>query len=86
MEMGMYCNKCGNQLPDDSKFCIKCGANLDFANKPLECSNNHQDYSTSFSKQGTKYNANTETNHHLFLKKELSKKTKKHTSSFRSFL
>lgn len=29
----MFCNKCGNQLPDDSKFCNKCGANLDFAAK-----------------------------------------------------
>jgi hypothetical protein len=26
----MFCNKCGNRLPDDSKFCNKCGANLEF--------------------------------------------------------
>ena len=24
-----YCNQCGNRLPDDSKFCIRCGAKLD---------------------------------------------------------
>jgi len=24
----MFCNKCGNQIPDDSTFCGKCGANL----------------------------------------------------------
>lgn len=22
----MYCKKCGNQLPDDAAFCMKCGA------------------------------------------------------------
>ncbi|MCC8136181.1 MAG: zinc ribbon domain-containing protein [Ruminococcus sp.] len=25
----MICNKCGNQIPDGSKFCEKCGATLD---------------------------------------------------------
>ena len=24
----MYCFKCGNQLPDDAKFCANCGANV----------------------------------------------------------
>lgn len=27
----MFCNKCGSQLPDDSKFCNKCGASQDSA-------------------------------------------------------
>ena len=22
----MFCEKCGNQLPDDAKFCANCGA------------------------------------------------------------
>ena len=25
----MYCSKCGEKLPDDSKFCTKCGAAVD---------------------------------------------------------
>lgn len=25
----MYCMKCGNQIPDDSTFCDKCGATVD---------------------------------------------------------
>ena len=24
----MFCNQCGQQLPDGSRFCFKCGANL----------------------------------------------------------
>jgi uncharacterized RDD family membrane protein YckC len=26
----MYCSKCGEKLPDDSKFCTKCGAAVEF--------------------------------------------------------
>lgn len=25
----MYCKNCGNQLDDDSRFCDKCGTNVD---------------------------------------------------------
>lgn len=25
----MYCTKCGNKMPDNAKFCTKCGANFD---------------------------------------------------------
>ncbi|WP_427340507.1 zinc-ribbon domain-containing protein [Caloranaerobacter sp. DY30410] len=21
----MFCNKCGNEIPDDNKYCLKCG-------------------------------------------------------------
>lgn len=24
----MFCNKCGNEMPDDSKFCLKCGTKV----------------------------------------------------------
>ena len=24
----MYCPKCGNQISDNSKFCIKCGTKI----------------------------------------------------------
>lgn len=27
----MFCEKCGNQIPDDSKFCLNCGAQNDSA-------------------------------------------------------
>ena len=29
----MYCSKCGEKLPDDSKFCTKCGAAVRFEAK-----------------------------------------------------
>ena len=25
---GMFCHKCGTQLPEDTAFCFKCGANV----------------------------------------------------------
>jgi len=24
----MYCNKCGNEIPDESIFCNKCGSKI----------------------------------------------------------
>ena len=29
----MYCNKCGNEIKEDSKFCDKCGAKVDVEEK-----------------------------------------------------
>jgi len=26
----VYCTKCGHHNPDDSKYCVMCGASLDF--------------------------------------------------------
>ena len=31
-----YCTSCGNQLPDDAKFCIKCGAKQPMMEAPKE--------------------------------------------------
>lgn len=35
----MYCTTCGNEIPDDSKFCTRCGASVDYepesGNQPL---------------------------------------------------
>ena len=25
----MYCKKCGNEMPDNSEFCAKCGAKIE---------------------------------------------------------
>lgn len=30
---GMYCAKCGNQLPDDALFCTKCGAKVNIGDQ-----------------------------------------------------
>lgn len=30
----MFCHKCGHELPENSKFCPKCGVLLDFAKQP----------------------------------------------------
>ena len=32
----MYCNQCGLELPDNYKFCPKCGAEIMLENKPTE--------------------------------------------------
>ena len=31
----MFCNKCGNEIPTDSTFCVKCGAKLETA-QPIQ--------------------------------------------------
>ncbi|MFI3202385.1 MAG: zinc-ribbon domain-containing protein, partial [Eubacteriales bacterium] len=31
----MFCNKCGNQLEDNSKFCAKCGASRNVVQTPV---------------------------------------------------
>lgn len=30
----MYCTTCGNEIPDDSKFCTHCGASVDYTPEP----------------------------------------------------
>ncbi len=35
----MFCVKCGNELPDDAKFCSKCGAKTNVINDSLVCPN-----------------------------------------------
>ena len=35
----MYCVKCGQQIPDDSKSCVYCGADLQL--KKTGCDSNH---------------------------------------------
>jgi hypothetical protein len=32
----MFCENCGNQLPDDSKFCVNCGAKIEAADAAIE--------------------------------------------------
>ncbi len=32
----MYCNTCGNQLPDSARFCAKCGAAIAGAGVPVQ--------------------------------------------------
>lgn len=36
----MFCNKCGNQLPDDALFCDVCGARVNRAETPKEKTSN----------------------------------------------
>ena len=40
----MYCRKCGNQIPNDSLFCPKCGA--DVAEENDKVTNGEQDILT----------------------------------------
>ena len=44
----MFCNNCGNQLPDDAKFCNQCGANVVniIENTCLYCGNKLPDNAT----------------------------------------
>ena len=35
----MYCNKCGQQIPNDSKFCHKCGSAIKIDSDPLASDN-----------------------------------------------
>ena len=35
----MFCNKCGQQIPDDSKFCYKCGSAIKIDSEPLASDN-----------------------------------------------
>ena len=35
----MYCNKCGQQIPDDSKFCYKCGSAMKDDSSPVDSDN-----------------------------------------------
>ena len=32
----MYCTTCGKEIPDDSKFCIHCGATVDRTDESIE--------------------------------------------------
>ena len=32
----MFCRKCGTQLPEDSKFCLKCGATTSNSTSPSQ--------------------------------------------------
>lgn len=32
----MFCRKCGNEIPDDSEFCFKCGAKIELMDKDNE--------------------------------------------------
>lgn len=45
----MYCNNCGTQLPDNSKFCTKCGAALTTNVSPLPKKVNLLDDEDSYS-------------------------------------
>lgn len=38
----MYCRNCGLQLPDDSKFCNRCGAPQDYVQPPQQSSASQQ--------------------------------------------
>ena len=40
----MFCHKCGHELPENSKFCPKCGVLLDFAKQPTGLSGQESDY------------------------------------------
>lgn len=35
----MFCNKCGQQIPDDSKFCYKCGSAMKSDSSTLDSDN-----------------------------------------------
>lgn len=36
----MYCSSCGNQIPDDSKFCLKCGKPQSMSSSIINSSQN----------------------------------------------
>lgn len=35
----MYCNKCGQKIPNDSKYCYKCGSGISINSTPLNSGN-----------------------------------------------
>lgn len=54
----IYCRKCGNQMPDDSVFCSKCGCNqnesIDNSASPSEAS-----LHTNDDNENSQYSSNT---------------------------
>lgn len=47
----MFCRKCGNQIPDDSDFCYKCGAPT--AEKPAEGNSKIWDYNEAVNRMNS---------------------------------
>lgn len=35
----VYCNKCGQKIPNDSKYCYKCGSGISINSTPLNSGN-----------------------------------------------
>lgn len=52
----MFCNKCGNQINQDEKFCGRCGTNLENTNISASTTNQQQNYVQDINNQYSSFN------------------------------
>ncbi len=64
----MYCLKCGQQLPDDAAFCVKCGTKVTVSLNNQEVDENSTE-EISFTQQNNNQQSSTDENDNSFNKR-----------------
>ena len=67
----MYCSKCGQQLPDDAAFCVKCGTKVTQSLNNQEVGDNSIE-DTTITQQNDNQHSSTDENDNSFNKKIIS--------------